>query len=176
MSRIAIAALLLLADQPALAADPPWRAAWYQVEMFPAVQIGGTPYDDKAACERDLKTSTETIVRCARIAKPADALDAAIAMFAGVIKEQPQNAPVIMQLGNLYMQHGDTAGAIASYTRAMELTPDDFWPYVLRASAYQKIGKRDEAITDYHAAIARHPDANTLKQAQDALKDLGAPS
>ena len=54
MSRIAIAALLLLAAQPALAADPPWRAAWYQVEMFPAVQIGGTPYDDKAACERDL--------------------------------------------------------------------------------------------------------------------------
>ena len=115
-------------------------------------------------------------MRCARIAKPADALDAAIAMFAGVIKEQPQNAPVIMQLGNLYMQQGDTARAIAGYTRAMELTPDDFWPYVLRASAYEKVGKRDEAITDYHATIARHPDAIVLKQAQDALKDLGAPS
>ena len=176
MHRTTIATLLLLTAQPALAAEEAFRAAWYQVEMFPEVQIGDTPYDDKAACERDLKASTETIVQCARLAKPADALDAAIAVFSGAVTDQPKDAPAIMQLGNLYQQKGDTDRAIASYTRAMKLTPDDYWPYVLRASAYEKAGKRAKAIADYRAAIAHHPDANTLKLVQDALKALGAAS
>jgi tetratricopeptide (TPR) repeat protein len=176
MSRIAIAALLLLAAQPALAADAPWRAAWYQVEIFPKVGFSLLTYYNKEECELDLTPSQDRLMVCAHLTKPADALDAAIAAFDDMIKKEPKAGLLITQRGNLYSDKGDTTRAIADYTRAMKLNPDDFWAYVLRASAYEQAGERDKAIADYKTAIARHPDANTLKQVQDALKALGAPS
>ena len=153
-----------------------WQAAWYQVEIFPEVKYGDEPYDHQQECELDLTPSNDMIVVCAHLTKPADALDAAISAFGDMIKKDPKAALLIMQQGNLYLQKDDTAHAIANYTRAMKLKPDDFWAYVLRAAAYEKTGKRDKAIADYKAALARHPDANTLKQVQDALKTLGAAS
>lgn len=174
MHRTAIAALLALAAHPALAADAAFRAAWYQVEIFPEVKYSEDTYDAQVECELDLVPSKDMLVVCAHLTKPADALDAAISAFGDMIKEKPKAALLIMQRGNLYSEKGDTTRAIADYTRAMKLQPDDFWAYVLRASAYEKAGKRDKAVADYKAAIARHPDADTLKQAQDALKKLGA--
>jgi tetratricopeptide (TPR) repeat protein len=176
MKRIAVAALLLLAAGPALAADAAWKAAWYQVEIFPEVKYGDEPYDYKQECELDLKPSHDMLVVCAHLTKPADALDAAIATFGDMIKKQPKADVLINQRGNLYMQKGDTTDAIADYTRAMKLKPDNFWPYVLRATAYEKAGKRDKAIADYKAALTRHPTGDTLKQVQDALKELGVES
>ena len=175
MHRIAIAALLVLAAHSALAADAAFRAAWYQVEIFPEVKFSEDTYDAKEACELDLEPSHDMLVVCAHLTKAADTLDAAIDAFGAMIKKQPKAALLIMQRGNLYKEKGDTTRAIADYTRAMKLQPDDFWAYLLRASTYEKLGKRDKAIADYRAAIARHPDASTLKNAQDALKRLGAP-
>ncbi len=176
MNRIAVAALLLFGAPCAFAAQEPWRAAWHQVEVFPEVQPGAIAYDDKAACERDLEASEDMVLRCAYLAKPEDAHDAAIAVFSDIIKNQPKNDVVINQRGNLYFQKGDTESAIADYTLAMKLKPDDFWAYVLRGQAYQKAGKRDKAIADYKAAIARHPDADMQKQIEDILKKLDVKS
>ena len=176
MKRTAIAALLFFAAGPALAADAPWKAAFYQVEIFPEVKYGDEPYDHKQECELDLKPSNDMLVVCAHLTKPADALDAAISAFGDMIKKQPKNDLLINQRGNLYMQKDDTTHAIADYTRAMKLKPDNFWPYVLRASAYEKAGQRDKAVADYKAALPRHPTGDTLKQVQDALKALGVES
>ncbi len=176
MKRIAFAALLLFGAPCALAAQEPWRAAWHQVEVFPEVQPGAIAYDDKGACESDIEASEDMIVRCAYLAKPEDAHDAAIAVFTDIIKSQPKSAVVVNQRGNLYFQKGDTTRAIADYTLAMKLKPDDFWAYVLRGQAYQKAGKREKAIADYKAAIAHHPDADLQKQIEDTLKELDAKS
>lgn len=176
MKRIAIAAVLLLGAQSALAADDAWRAAWHQVEVFPEVQPGAAAYDDKAACERDLEATDDMILVCAYLAKPEDALDAAIAAFSEIIKKEPKAAVAIIQRGNLYTEKGDTAHAIADFTRAMKLKPDDPWAYILRGQAYEKTGKREKAIADYKAAIARHPNADMLKLVQDKLKKLGVES
>ena len=126
MKRIVIAALLLWPAPGALAADEAFRAAWYQVEIFPEVKYGDEPYDAKEECELELTPSNDMIVVCAHLTKPADALDAAIAGFSEIIKKQPKAAVVINQRGNLYMEKGDTTHAIADYTRAMKLKPDDF--------------------------------------------------
>ncbi|MEQ1755063.1 MAG: tetratricopeptide repeat protein [Micropepsaceae bacterium] len=174
MKRAAITVLLLLGPQGASAADDAWRAAWHQVEMFPDVRPGTTAYDDKAACEKDLEASQDRIILCAYLEKPEGAIDAAIAMFSEIITKQPKDDVVINQRGNLYMDKGDTAHAIADYTRAMKLNPGDYWAYILRASAYERSGQRKKAIADYKAGIARHPDASTLQKAQEALKKLGA--
>ena len=174
MNRTAVAALFLFAAQSALAADAPWKAAWYQVEIFPEVKYGDEPYDYEQECELDLTPSSDMIVVCAHLTKAADALDAAIAAFGDMIKKKPKADLLINQRGNLYMQKGDTTHAIADYTRAMKLKPDDFWAYVLRAGAYEKAGQRDNAIADYKAALARHPTGDTLRQVEDALKELGA--
>ena len=54
--------------------------------------------------------------------------------------------------------------------------PDDVWAYVLRGNAYEKSGKREQAIADYKAAVAHHPDADMLKDVQARLKGLGIKS
>ncbi len=174
MYRIAVAALLVFAAHPALAADAAFRAAWYQVEIFPEVKYSDEAYDHEKECELDLVPSHDMLVVCAHLTKAAGALDAAIAAFGGMIKKQPKAAVLIMQRGNLYKEKGDTTRAIADYTRAVKLQPDDFWAYALRATVYEQIGKRDKAIADYRAAIARNPSADMRKQMQDSLKKLGA--
>lgn len=176
MKRIAIAAVLLLGTPVAFAAQEPWRAAWHQVEVFPEVQPGAIAYDDEAACERDIEPSEDIVVRCAYLTKPEDAHDVAIAVFSEIIKLQPNNAVIINQRGNLYLEKGDTTRAIADHTRAMKLKPDDFWAYLLRAGAYRKAGKREKAVADYKAALARHPNAEMQKQIEDILKELDAKS
>src|SRR5205085_1605412 len=173
MERIVLAVLLAFTAQAALAAEKPWPAGWYQVEVFPEVKYGEEPYDAKASCQADLPPPDETILVCARLTKPADALDAAIAAFSDIIKKQPNAAVIFDQRGNLYMQKGNTVSAVADYTRAMKLKPDDVWAYVLRGNAYEKSGKREQAIADYKAAVAHHPDADMLKDVQARLKGLG---
>jgi len=63
------------------------------------------------------------------------------------------------------------ADAIADYTAAIALKPDNAGPYDNRAAAYEKKGLRDQAVADYRAALTIDP---ALKLSQDGLTRLGA--
>jgi tetratricopeptide (TPR) repeat protein len=177
MKRAALALLLIAAAAPAGAAEAWTGAGWYQVEVFPDPKIDSARFDSEAQCVEALPPKKgDAIVDCGYIAKAGGEVDHAIDFFSGLIKNQPKNAALINQRGNLYTQKHDFAHAIADYTAAMKAKPEDYWAYVLRASAYQTKGERDKAIADYRAAIAHNPDPETLKDVKTQLKKLGVDS
>ena len=60
--------------------------------------------------------------------------------------------------GNLKHLNGDHDGAIADYSRAIELDPDLVLAYRARGWVYLLIGDLDQAIADYDRAVELDPD------------------
>lgn len=54
----------------------------------------------------------------------------------------------------------DLPEAVADYTKAAELTPDDAETYAVRGRVYQRLLRADAAIADYGHAIALNPDGD----------------
>jgi len=59
--------------------------------------------------------------------------------------------------GNDYLRKGEYDRAIANYTKAIALDPNDAYAYNNRGLAYRKKGEHGRAITDYDKAIALNP-------------------
>jgi Flp pilus assembly protein TadD len=59
--------------------------------------------------------------------------------------------------GNLLRDKGDFEGAIAAYTEAIRLNPQNAQPYSGRGHAYLRKGDWDKAITDCNQAIQLDP-------------------
>jgi adenylate cyclase len=77
----------------------------------------------------------------------AEARDA----FLKVIQLAPQKFEAVYQLGRLAQNQGDTDSAIAYFTRAIDLNPDDYESPLLVIGSYQKAG--DEANLRRYAQI-----------------------
>jgi tetratricopeptide (TPR) repeat protein len=60
--------------------------------------------------------------------------------------------------GNAKIAKGDLDGAIADYTKAIELKPDDAETYIIRGRVKKAKGDLDGAIADYTKAIELKPD------------------
>jgi len=54
----------------------------------------------------------------------------------------------VMKQGNLLRDQGDFDGAIAAYTEAIRLNPQDAQPYSGRGRAYLRKDELDKAIAD----------------------------
>ena len=59
--------------------------------------------------------------------------------------------------GNLLRDKGDFDGAIAAYTEAIRLNPENAQPYSSRGQAYLRKGELDKAIADCNKAIQLDP-------------------
>jgi tetratricopeptide (TPR) repeat protein len=59
--------------------------------------------------------------------------------------------------GIAYGKKGEYDNAIADYTRAIEIDPNDAWAYCNRGGAYDEKGDYDKAIADYTQAIEIDP-------------------
>ncbi len=71
------------------------------------------------------------------------------------------SAETYFQWGNVKYNLGDYAGAIADYTKAIQLEPDVASAYNNRGNAKGKLGQHFAAITDYNIAIGLEPDVAT---------------
>ncbi|MDE7442802.1 MAG: tetratricopeptide repeat protein [Muribaculaceae bacterium] len=60
---------------------------------------------------------------------------------------------------------GDINGALALFDGAASMNADD---YFMRGKLYWRLGKRREAINDYHASVALDPDGPAAKALQQA--------
>ena len=92
------------------------------------------------------KSSQKLRVRCAAAALAAAMLLTACAGGAASFDKQ-------MELGRKYLSETNYAEAIAAFTEAIRLNPNDIEAYIGRAQAYAALKKYDEANADYTAVI-----------------------
>lgn len=92
------------------------------------------------------KSSQKLRVRCAAAALAAAMLLTACAGGAASFDKQ-------MELGRKYLSETNYAEAIAAFTEAIRLNPNDIEAYIGRAQAYTALKKYDEANADYTAVI-----------------------
>jgi putative PEP-CTERM system TPR-repeat lipoprotein len=85
----------------------------------------------------------------------------------------PQDARAWNIKGSVVHRQGDTAGALADYTRSVELDPDYAEPRLARAALYLELGRDREADADLakvHTAAPNDPRANYLRAVTEARK------
>ena len=68
------------------------------------------------------------------------------------------NANTELEKGNAFLARQDWDNAIACYTEAIRLDPNDVRAYNDRGNAYQKIGEKGKADADFAKAKELEPD------------------
>ena len=77
------------------------------------------------------------------------------------------------QRGRVYAKKSDYSAAIADYTQAIELSPNEADAFYFdRAEAYRLQGDNVEAIADYQAVIEQTDDDGLRTEATQRLKVL----
>ncbi len=101
----------------------------------------------------------------------------AIADYTKVIDQKvssTETAVAYYQRGNVQYDKGDRTAAIADYTQALALNPNDASSYNNRGVAYHEANQLEAAITDYTAAIKLQPTyANAYRNRAFAYRSLG---
>ena len=89
----------------------------------------------------------------------------------------PRSAWEHCDLGRSYLRSGDLEGAAEEFARAVDLRPQDFWPnFYLGVCAY-RLGRHDEAVTQFSICNALAPDtAECYVNRALAYEALGQPS
>jgi type IV pilus assembly protein PilF len=83
---------------------------------------------------------------------------------------------VLLNLGNLYVDQGVMAEAVRSFQRAVELNPKYTLGYLALGSAYQKMGKPEQAAGQFRKVMALAPDTPEAARAKQLLESGGARS
>jgi tetratricopeptide (TPR) repeat protein len=73
--------------------------------------------------------------------------------------------------GLAYRVKRDLAAALADFTAAIELYPEQAGYFLSRADTYRETGDSAKAIADYRKALELKPD---LARAREGLRALGA--
>ena len=68
------------------------------------------------------------------------------------------SAETYLRWGNIKYKTGDYVGAVANYTKAIQLKPDHVYAYHSRGLAKGKLGRHAAAIVDYDIAIQLKPE------------------
>ena len=81
-----------------------------------------------------------------------------VSLWNDVLLNYPASQTALKNRGAAYTNNGKIAEAIADFTKAIEVGPDNALIYTLRADAYREIGNFEQAINDYNKAIGLDPD------------------
>jgi tetratricopeptide (TPR) repeat protein len=88
------------------------------------------------------------------------------------LKIEPNDGFYIDSLGWVYYQKGDYVRAVEQLERAAELTVND--PTIIEhlGDAYQKVGKRDQALQRYRESLKHSKENDQLKRIQEKIRLL----
>jgi len=99
----------------------------------------------------------------ARIGTNNGSADAAAAPLLARLQSEPNNAEVLISLGNLYYDAQQYPTAVGYYGRALNLRPSDADVRTDMGTAYWYMGDADKAIAEFNQALTDHPNnPNTL--------------
>ncbi|MFT9148737.1 MAG: tetratricopeptide repeat protein [Acetobacter sp.] len=105
-------------------------------------------------------------LRLAVLDTSSDQIDEAITLLSALARQAPDQLTVLRALGNALAQKKDWKGAIAAYTKAIDLGAAhknvDWTLLFLRASAYYEAGDWPRARDDGRAALAYAPEEPML--------------
>lgn len=103
-------------------------------------------------------------------------LDAAAADFETALALEPTSGEVFVDRGNLAFLRGDFAGAVADYTRALELGLDqESVAYFNRGMAHEHLRRMAEARSDFQHAVILAPGWSQPRLRLEAMAVFDAP-
>lgn len=82
-------------------------------------------------------------------------------------------AAALARLGDLAWERGEPAEALGSYDTALGLVPDDAPSLAGRARSLAALGRTDQAVQTWQAALARQPLPGLLLEAGELSESLG---
>ncbi|HEV2276703.1 MAG TPA: tetratricopeptide repeat protein [Acidobacteriaceae bacterium] len=89
--------------------------------------------------------------------------DAAAAPLLAKLQADPNNADLLISVGNLYYDAQQYPAAVEYYARALTVRPSDADVRTDMGTAYWYMGNADRAIAEFNQALLSRPDnANTL--------------
>ena len=116
--------------------------------------IAAVYYEDKAPLiPPAVKQPTSS---AAPAALPAD-LQKQIDTLRSILRDDPKNLKVLIQLGNLYFDTGQFDQAIENYSKALEIDPKNADVRTDLGIMYRKKGEYDRAIAEFEKAAEANP-------------------
>ncbi|MBG0809212.1 tetratricopeptide repeat protein [Methylosinus sp. H3A] len=116
----------------------------------------------------------DSAFREARARHEAGAIDEAAALYRGVLASCPRHADSLHLLGLLEVERGAPQTGLELIGEAMSIAPGQAIHHNSRALAFRALGRLDEAVHDYRAAVALRPGSGELHcNLAIALTELG---
>lgn len=85
-------------------------------------------------------------------------LDEAAVTLRAALRLAPQNPWYWVELGHVRFDDGDPAGAVAHYSAAVELDPQDLYARLNRAEGWWRLNAPDRCLSDSGRAVEASPD------------------
>lgn len=98
--------------------------------------------------------------------------DKALSELQIALKDKTYKTPekVHLNLGHLYLDQGVMSAAVQEYERAVSANPNYVLGYLALGTAYQKMGRRDEAMAQFKKVVALAPDTPEAQRARQQLE------
>lgn len=109
-----------------------------------------------------------------RLYKQSGDKDKAMATLDTAAEKFPDNAEIVIEQLNYFIEDGNLTGAIDKLDKAIELQPENDMLYFVKGNAYDKNGDMDQAIVEYEKAIAINPENDKALYNAGAMYFLGA--
>jgi predicted O-linked N-acetylglucosamine transferase (SPINDLY family) len=119
---------------------------------------------------------TETLLLSAELCVAQGDRDQAVALYAKVIEQRPNQALAYYKRGNLLKDSGQLEASLADYDRAVTLDPNYAYALCNRGFVLSRLGRLDEALASYDRAVAVAPeDALAFFNRAEVLRELKRP-
>lgn len=98
--------------------------------------------------------------------------DKALAELQIALKDKTYKTPekVHLNLGHLYLEQGALSAATQEYERAVSSNPKYTLGYLALGTAYQKMGRRDEAVAQFRKVVELAPDTPEAQRAKQQIE------
>lgn len=129
------------------------------------------------AAYEDLLTMTDdanNYVFLSRSYKKTGDKEKAMATLDMAADKFPENAEVVIEQLNYFIEDNNIEGAIDKIDKAIELQPENDMLYFIKGNAYDKSGDIDKAIVEYEKAIKINPSNDKAIYNAGAMFFLGA--
>lgn len=104
--------------------------------------------------------------------------DKSLAEFQTALKDKTYRTPekVQLNLGHLYNDQGVMSAAVQAYERAVAANPNYVLGYLALGTAYQKMGRKEEALAQFRKVVALAPDTPEAQRARQQIESGAARS